>query len=96
MFHRQDIRRPLGLPRAIPAPRLTVALDFATTARPIRAVPRIRGLTLTATDLDWTTGAGPEITGPDESLLMALAGRRGISDELAGPGLATLTGRIAS
>ncbi|HZZ50692.1 MAG TPA: maleylpyruvate isomerase family mycothiol-dependent enzyme [Pseudonocardia sp.] len=94
MIHHQDIRRPLGLPRPIPAPRLRVALDFAATARPIRAVPRIRGLTLTATDLEWRTGDGPEITGPGESLLMALAGRRGITDELTGPGLATLMSRI--
>jgi uncharacterized protein (TIGR03083 family) len=32
--------------------------------------------------------------GPDELLLMALAGRRGIVGELSGPGLPTLTGRI--
>ncbi|WP_037077948.1 maleylpyruvate isomerase family mycothiol-dependent enzyme [Pseudonocardia spinosispora] len=94
MIHHQDIRRALGRPRAIPAPRLTVALDFATTARPLRAAQRIRGLTLTATDLDWATGDGPEITGPAESLLMAIAGRRDITPELAGPGVATLAERI--
>jgi len=94
MIHHQDIRRPLGLSRRIPAPRLTVALDFAATARPIRAARRIHGLKLTATDLDWSTGEGPEVTGPAESLLMALAGRRGITPELTGPGVATLTERI--
>ncbi|MEU7812538.1 maleylpyruvate isomerase family mycothiol-dependent enzyme [Pseudonocardia sp. NPDC049154] len=94
MIHQQDIRRPLGLPRSIPADRLDVALDYARTAPPIRARKRIRGLTLTATDLDWTTGEGPEVTGPGEALLMALAGRPGITPELSGPGLPQLARRI--
>ena len=51
-IHQQDIRRSLGLPRQIPPDRLAVVLDFAKTARPIRAAKRIRKLTLTATDLD--------------------------------------------
>jgi uncharacterized protein (TIGR03083 family) len=96
MIHHQDIRRPLGITRQVPAQRLAVALEFATTARPIRAAPRIKGLTLAATDLDWTTGEGPEVNGPAESLLMAMAGRRGITPELTGPGVATLTKRIES
>ena len=93
-IHHQDIRRPLGLPRQIPPERLVAVLEFAKTAPTISARKRIRGLTLTATDLDWTTGDGPEVTGPGESLLMALAGRRGITDELSGPGLPELVHRI--
>jgi len=34
------------------------------------------------------------VTGPGESLLMALAGRRGITDELSGPGRTELARRI--
>ncbi len=94
VVHQQDIRRPLGLPRGIPAERLRVVLDFARTAPTIRAAKRIRGLTLVATDLDWTTGAGPVVEGPAESLLMALAGRGGVTAELSGPGLPTLAGRL--
>ena len=94
VVHQQDIRRPLGLPRGIPAERLRVVLDFARTAPTIRAAKRIRGLTLVATDLDWTTGAGPVVEGPAESLLMALAGRGGVAAELSGPGLPTLAGRL--
>ncbi|MCE3553224.1 maleylpyruvate isomerase family mycothiol-dependent enzyme [Pseudonocardia sp. RS11V-5] len=93
-IHHQDIRRPLGLPRRIPPERLLVVLDYARTAPPIRARTRIRGLTLRATDLDWTTGSGPEVTGPAEALLMALAGRPGITGELSGPGLPELAARI--
>lgn len=94
VVHHQDIRRPLGLPREIPAERLRVVLDFARRAPTIGAAKRIRGLTLVATDLDWTTGAGPVVEGPAESLLMALAGRRGVAAELGGPGLPTLAERL--
>jgi uncharacterized protein (TIGR03083 family) len=94
MIHQQDIRRPFDLPRQIPPQRLAAVLDFAKTAPLIAAAKRIRGLTLTATDLNWTTGDGPEVTGPAEALLMALAGRRGLTDELAGPRRSELARRI--
>jgi uncharacterized protein (TIGR03083 family) len=96
VIHHQDIRRPLGRPRTIPAERLLLALDFARTAPTIRASKRVRGLTLTATDLDWTAGSGPVVAGAAESLLMAIAGRRGIVGELSGPGLPTMAERIGA
>ncbi|MBW0102177.1 maleylpyruvate isomerase family mycothiol-dependent enzyme [Pseudonocardia sp. KRD-291] len=95
-IHHQDIRRPLGLPRNIPADRMRAVLDFARTAPPIGASRRIRGLTLVATDLDWTAGGGPAVEGPAESLLMVIAGRRGIAEELTGPGQPTIAERIGS
>ena len=52
MVHQQDIRRPLGLPRGIPADRLRAALNFARVAPPIGTPWRLRGLRLIATDLD--------------------------------------------
>jgi uncharacterized protein (TIGR03083 family) len=96
LIHHQDIRRPLGLPRDIPADRLISALDFARTAPTIRAAKRIRGLALVATDLDWTAGTGPTVAGPAESLIMALAGRRGVAQELSGPGQPVLADRIGA
>jgi uncharacterized protein (TIGR03083 family) len=95
MIHQQDIRRALGLPRRIPALRIATVLEFATTARPLGTAPRIAGLSLTATDVDWSSGAGPEIRGPAEPLLMAMVGRRGITSELDGPGVEVLAARIA-
>lgn len=94
VIHHQDIRRPLGLPRDISAERMRVVLDFARTAPPIGARKRVRGLTLTATDLDWSAGTGPVVEGPAESLLMAIAGRHGTARELTGPGQPTLAARI--
>jgi uncharacterized protein (TIGR03083 family) len=93
-IHQQDIRRSLELPRQIPPERLAVVLEFAKTAPPIQAAKRIRGLTLTSTDLDWTTGDGPLVRGPAEPLLMALAGRSGVTGELSGPGVPVLAERI--
>ncbi|MFC5949618.1 maleylpyruvate isomerase family mycothiol-dependent enzyme [Pseudonocardia lutea] len=94
IIHQQDLRRPLGLPRTVPAERLRPALDFARFAPPIRAFPRIRGLRLVADDLDWAAGKGPEVRGPGEALLLAMAGRRGVTGELTGPGVPTLAARI--
>jgi uncharacterized protein (TIGR03083 family) len=95
LIHHQDIRRPLGASRAIPAERLVPALAFARFAPPIGAFWRARGLRLIATDVDWSGGRGPEVRGPGEALLMAIAGRRGAVEELDGPGQPTLAGRIS-
>ncbi|GAA4909849.1 uncharacterized protein (TIGR03083 family) [Actinomycetospora succinea] len=94
-IHQQDIRRPLGMPRTIPPERLKVILDFAVVAPPIHAGPRVRGLRLQATDLDWSHGSGAEVTGPGESLLMAAAGRAEALEDLEGPGRDTLAARVA-
>jgi uncharacterized protein (TIGR03083 family) len=96
LIHHQDIRRPLGKPREIPADRLRLALDFARFAPPIGAFWRARGLRLTAIDLGWTAGKGPAVAGPGEALLMAIAGRRGVVHELSGPGQPTLAARVES
>jgi uncharacterized protein (TIGR03083 family) len=94
LIHHQDIRRPLGLPREVPAERLAEALPFGRTAPPIRAFWRARGLRLVATDLGWSAGRGPVVEGPAEPLLMAIAGRGHALDELTGPGQATLAARV--
>jgi hypothetical protein len=54
------------------------------------------GIRAVATDLDWQHGDGPEIRGPGEALLLALAGRADALDELDGPGLAALEPRVAA
>lgn len=52
------------------------------------------GLTLVATDSDWRAGDGPEVTGPGEALLMAVAGRPHALGEPSGDGLPTLRRRV--
>jgi hypothetical protein len=94
VIHQQDIRRPLGMPRDIPADRLLPALRIALTAPVILGFWRVRGTRLVATDLDWSTGKGPEVRGKGEALLLVIAGRRGVVGELSGPGQQTLANRI--
>ena len=94
MIHQQDIRRSVGIPRAIDPQRLRTALDFARFAPTIRGGWRARGVRLVATDLDWSHGNGPEVRGSGEALLMAMAGRRAALDDLAGPGKAKFAQRF--
>src|SRR6478609_2782349 len=85
-IHHQDIRRPLGVPREIPAERLRCVLKDSVRSPELPGWHLSRGVRLTPTDLDWSHGSGPEITGPAEAVLMAVAGRRSAVEELAGPG----------
>jgi uncharacterized protein (TIGR03083 family) len=94
LIHHQDIRRGLARPRQVPAERLLPALRTALIAPDIGGMWRTRGLRLVATNLRFSAGTGPEVRGPAEALLMAIAGRRGAVSELSGPGQAKLAGRI--
>lgn len=93
-IHHQDIRRPLGLPRRIPPDRLRCVLGDSLRTPELPAWHLARGLRLNPTDLDWTHGRGPELTGPAEAVLMAITGRRSAIGELAGPGQPVLAGRL--
>ncbi len=91
MVHHQDIRRPLGRPRTIPAERLLAVLDHPDPfARPGRFT---RGLRLVATDVEWSSGTGPEVRGPGEALALAMVGRPVALDDLTGDGVAALRAR---
>jgi uncharacterized protein (TIGR03083 family) len=97
IVHHQDIRRPLGLPRQVPEERLLAALGVApATGGFVGAKKRSAGLRLVATDVDWSHGDGPEVSGTGEAILLALTGRPIVLDELSGDGVATLRGRIAA
>ena len=54
---------------------------------------RIDGLSLRATDVDWSHGSGPEVAGPILDLLMAMTGRKPAASQLTGEGVATLQAR---
>jgi uncharacterized protein (TIGR03083 family) len=94
VVHGMDISRPLGIKQEIPPQTLTTALDFyRNTQLLIGAKKRIAGLRLTATDLKWRHGDGPEVSGPAASLLMAMAGRRAALADLTGDGVQVLSAR---
>ncbi len=93
--HHQDIRRALDRPRTVPPDRLKRILPLVPGNPRLGAGRRIRGLRLTATDVAWQHGSGPEVRGTGEALLMAMTGRQAAADELDGPGQPTLAKRIA-
>jgi len=94
VIHSADIRRPLGMSRDYPAEALTRVADFFKGSNLlIGAKRRIDGLALRATDTDWSTGSGPEVTGPHLSLVLAMTGRSAALADLSGEGLATLRSR---
>lgn len=93
-IHHQDIRRPLGLTREVPDERLHAVLDFLPLARVLPSPGNMRGLRLVATDLGWSRGSGPEVRGPAEALIMALAGRAVALPELSGTGVKRLALRL--
>lgn len=88
-IHTQDVRRPNNLPGKLDDDVLVTSLTFITTNKVgtgLADIPNRDEVSFVADDVDWSYGAGPEVTGPGESLLMALAGRDTL-DELAGEGL---------
>ena len=97
LVHNQDIRRPTGHARSIPEERLRRALELARSEGSPMFSPKrnVAGLRLVATDVDWSGGDGPEVTGPGEALVMAASGRRAALADLSGEGVDRLRERIA-
>ena len=94
VIHPADIRTPLGIAHQYPEEALTRVADFYKASNLIvGARQRIDGLTLRATDTGWSTGSGPEVTGPHLSLILAMTGRSAALADLSGEGLGTLKSR---
>lgn len=93
-IHHQDIRRALNRPRVVPPDRLARILPLVPGNPRLGAGRRIRGLRLRATDVEWTHGDGPDVTGPGEALLLAMTGRPAALADLDGPGVAKLGRRL--
>jgi uncharacterized protein (TIGR03083 family) len=92
--HGEDIRRPLGIARAYPLPYVARAIAlYAKSNAIIGGRDRVAGVTLKATDTDFSVGNGPLVEGPAISLLLAASGRKSALDELSGPGVQTLRER---
>jgi uncharacterized protein (TIGR03083 family) len=92
--HGEDIRRPLGIKRTYPLPEVARTVAFyARSNAIIGGRNRVAGLTLRATDTDFSVGDGPLVEGPVMSLLLAASGRKSALAELSGPGVDTLRQR---
>lgn len=96
VVHSEDIRRPLGISHAYDLAAVRQVADFYKGSNTlIGSKNRIAGLTLTATDQDWSHGQGPVVEGPLLSLLMAMTGRSAHITDLAGDGVETLHSRTS-
>lgn len=91
IIHAEDIRRPLGITHEYPLEAVRAVIDFYKNSNTlIRAKSRIEGVTLRATDTQWTHGEGPVVEGRLIDLLMAATGREAALADLSGDGLETL------
>lgn len=99
LVHGQDIAIPLHRDLEMP---VTAAAAAATRvwsfggrgkARVFRSLP-LRGYRLTATDVEWSAGEGPEIRGPISAILLLLTGRRVALPLVSGPGADELRARL--
>jgi uncharacterized protein (TIGR03083 family) len=94
VVHSEDIRRALSIEHTYPTDAVVRVADFFKGSNLlIGAKRRISGLTLRATDAEWSHGTGPEVSGPILSLVMAMTGRKVAADDLTGEGVATLRSR---
>jgi uncharacterized protein (TIGR03083 family) len=97
VVHGEDIRRPVGLPGTVADDAANACLQMYTKASfPVGGKKRIGGLRLVATDTGWSYGAGPEVSGPALSLLLAMTGRPTGLDDLSGDGAAELGQRVTA
>jgi uncharacterized protein (TIGR03083 family) len=94
VVHGEDIRRPLGIKHDYPMEAVTRAIAFyAKSNAIIGGRHRVAGLTLKATDADFSVGSGPVVEGPAVSLLVAASGRKSALADLTGDGVETLRSR---
>ncbi len=94
LIHGLDIRIPLDDDRT-PDPAATrIVLNHLTTAKTggfVRS-DRLNGQRFVATDIDWTFGHGPEVSGPSSHIMLTLSGRPEGLQQLSGEGLPRLAG----
>ena len=81
----------------VPPEHARIVLALLVTPRASKAFIKkglLAGLRLEVDELNWSYGSGPVVTGRAQPLIMALAGRTATLDELSGPGLDELRGRM--
>jgi hypothetical protein len=92
LVHGQDMAIPLAVDLRMP-PEAAAASRVWSMGWPFWARRRLRGIHLTATDVDWSVGSGAEIRGPIRCLLLLLTGRTSTAAPLlSGEGVAQLAG----
>lgn len=98
LIHGQDIAIPLGHHHDMPPHAAAAAATRVLTMRwppPLPAARKMTGFRLTATDISWSTGDGPRVTGPVHALLLVATGRLIALPQLTGEGAPVLTAHLA-
>ena len=94
LVHAEDIRRPLGIAHDYPLASVTAVTEFYAGSNVlIGGKRRVEGLSLRATDTDWSHGSGPLVEGPALALMVATTGRKAALADLTGPGVEILRTR---
>ena len=97
LVHGQDIALPLGRVHTMPPQAAATAASRLLSMRwppPLPATRNVAGLRLTATDITWSAGQGPEVSGPIRAILLVCAGRAAVLPQLSGAGMPDLTARL--
>ena len=77
LVHGQDIAVPLGIERKMPTKQAVVVAErLWKMGFPFNARRRFGSVRFTATDADFSVGAGDEVRGPIQDIVMTLSGRR--------------------
>jgi uncharacterized protein (TIGR03083 family) len=98
LVHGQDIAVPLGRRLETPAPAAAAAVSRMWTMRwprPFPATRVMKGYRVSATDVAWSAGDGPDVRGPIGAILLAGSGRLTALPELSGPGVPDLAARLS-
>jgi uncharacterized protein (TIGR03083 family) len=95
-IHTRDIERPIGRASQLDPAALRTILDYVCGGKARGFVPssRTRGLRFEATDLDWSVGDGPVVSGTGEAIMMAVTARRSVLVDLSGAGATVLAQRL--
>jgi uncharacterized protein (TIGR03083 family) len=91
LVHGADMLRPLGIDDDVdPSAASAVIPAYHRLGRLAFGAAPAASVTLVATDTDLAVGRGPEVRGRAIDLLLLLANRRQVVDQLSGPGVSEL------
>lgn len=99
LVHGQDIAIPLGRQHDMPGDAAATAASRVLSMRwppPPPAARKAARFQLTATDVTWSAGQGPRVSGPIHALLLVATGRLTALPQLSGDGVPSLTAALTT
>ncbi|HEX5188238.1 MAG TPA: maleylpyruvate isomerase family mycothiol-dependent enzyme [Streptosporangiaceae bacterium] len=92
VIHGLDLAVPLGIGRRVPRERLLIVLQAITEPRALKHFgAHLTGIELRAEDMDWSFGAGDQVSGLAQDLALVVCGRKLPPGHLHGAQAARLT-----